>query len=58
MSLDEKALAKRIQEQIDELHEIGDALFTTNALRGRRIHQIAKNLESLVNILNEKVDGI
>ena len=50
--LDEKALAGAIQTLVYELHDIGDALKTTNALRGRRIHQIAGNLESIIAILN------
>lgn len=45
-------LALEIKKHAEELHEIGDALFSTNAMRGRRINQIARNLDSLVDILN------
>lgn len=53
-SLDEKELSKKIKEQVDELHKIGDALFSTEDLGSRRIHQIAGNLESLVSLINEE----
>lgn len=48
---DKQALAKLLQEKADELHEIGDALESTNALRGRRIIQIARSLEGTVQVL-------
>lgn len=52
--IDEQALAKAIQVKADELHDIGEAISTTNALRGRRLAQIARELESLVRILKEQ----
>jgi len=55
--LNEAALAREIKSQTEELHEIADALLTTNALRAKRIHQIAGNLESYADILTGDSNG-
>lgn len=40
-------MSDRLRAKIDELRDVGDALRSTNLLRGRQIHQLADDIERL-----------